>query len=229
MPDAEALQILADRRGNMYDPRVVDTFFAMHAAEARPTDDTASATAAAIPAPPAVSDQTHPSAHRSELEAFFDLGRSLAQTRSIAATGDALWRSLSRHLPASAFVLFTYEERTDSLVVGYQAGDAAVAAGTRIPLGERLSGWVAAARQPIVNSDARLDLDEALRDASPLRSALAVPIRRNGNGSTAGVLTFYARDPDAFNDAHRRIAAAAAHAVAETAAPVESPAHALIR
>jgi GAF domain-containing protein len=217
----------------MYDPRVVDTFFAMHAAEARPTADPASATADVVPAQPAVADQAHASAAAIELEAFFDLGRSLARTASVATTGEALWRSLSRHLPASAFVLFTYDETTDSLVVGYQTGDPGVAAGTRIPLGARLSGWVAAARQPIVNSDARLDLDDALRDASPLRSALAVPIRRGGNGSTAGVLTFYARHPDAFSDAHRRIAAAAAHAVAETAASDESPAlpwpHALTR
>ena len=233
LSDAEALQILADRRGNMYDPRVVDTFFAMHAAEARPAADAASAPADVAPAQPALADQAHAPAAAIELETFFDLGRSLARTASVATTGDALWTSLSRYIPASAFVLFTYDEKTDSLVVGYQAGDPAVAAGTRIRLGERLSGWVAAAQQPIVNSDARLDLDDALREASPLRSALAVPIHRHGHGSTAGVLTFYARHPEAFSEAHRRIAAAAAHAAAETTAPDESPAlarsHALIR
>ena len=30
MEDRDALQILSDRRGTMYDPRVVDTFFALH-------------------------------------------------------------------------------------------------------------------------------------------------------------------------------------------------------
>jgi len=219
LSDAEALQILADRRGNMYDPRVVDTFFAMHAAEAGPAADTAAASADVIPPQSAAPDQTSGSGTAVELEAFFDLGRSLARTATASTTGDTLWRTLSRYLPASTFVLFTYDESTDSLVVGYQAGEPAVATDTRIRLGERLSGWVAAARQPILNSDARLDLDDAFRDSSPLRCAMAVPIRRAGDGLTEGVLTFYARHPDAFSDAHRRIATAAAHAVAETSVP----------
>ena len=75
-----------------------------------------------------------------------------------------------------------------------------------------MSGWVAAAGQPVVNSDARLDLDEADRDASPLRSALAVPVE--AGGAVIAVLTFYARPPGAVSEPHHRLAQAAAHAIA---------------
>jgi GAF domain-containing protein len=85
-----------------------------------------------------------------------------------------------------------------------------VAATTRIPLGERLSGWVAAARQTIVNSDARLDLDAGVRDDSPLRSALAVPIIADGR--VLGVLAFYSRSTEGFREPHTRLAEAAAYA-----------------
>lgn len=78
---------------------------------------------------------------------------------------------------------------------------------TRISLGERLSGWVVATGQSVVNPDARLDLDEAVRDESPLRSALAVPVISNGR--SAGVLSFYACEANAFDDTHRRLVAAA--------------------
>jgi len=82
---------------------------------------------------------------------------------------------------------------------------------TRIPLGERLSGWVAATGQTAVNSDARLDLDENAREDSPLRSALAVPVMAKGR--SVGVLSFYAREANAFDESHRRLMLAASLAV----------------
>ena len=62
-----------------------------------------------------------------------------------------------------------------------------------------------------MNSDARLDLDEAARERSPLRSALAVPMI--SNGQVVGVLCAYASQPDAFSEAHRRLLQAAAAAL----------------
>ena len=69
------------------------------------------------------------------------------------------------------------------------------------------SGKMAATGQAAVNSDARLDLDETVRDQSALRSALAVPVISKGR--SAGVLSFYACEPNAFDDTHRRLIAAA--------------------
>jgi len=49
--------------------------------------------------------------------------------------------------------------------------------GLRIPIGQRLSGWVAANRQTIVNSDAALDLgDSAKATPTPLRSCMSAAL-----------------------------------------------------
>jgi GAF domain-containing protein len=134
---------------------------------------------------------------------------------SHAQLGEILWIHLRKHLPASAFVLYGYDGANDSIVSVYRAGDAAGGIdATPIPLGERLSGWVAATAQTVMNSDARLDLDELAREHSSLRSALAVPI--TSDGRIVGVLSFYADAPNAFEDGHRRLVEAAGRAVADS-------------
>ena len=110
-------------------------------------------------------------------------------------------------------MLYGYDGVNDTIVCLYTAGDGTrTVDGTPIPLGDRLSGWVAATAQTVKNSDARLDLDERAREHSMLRSALAVPILSNGR--TAAVLSFYAVASNAFDDTHRRIVEAASRAVA---------------
>ena len=211
MEDREALQILSDRRGTMYDPRVVDTFFTMHGSgiETVSAPPLPNQPHSALQAPLRAGDD-----HRElDLQTFFDFGRALAAPASMAELGEIVWRQFKTRLPASTFVLYGYDHADDSIVAVYEAGvEGCPVRTTRIPLGERLSGWVAATGQTVVNSDARLDLDEAVRDQSPLRSALAVPVMSNGR--SAGVLSFYACEPNAFDDAHRRLVAAASLALA---------------
>ncbi|MGH9348605.1 MAG: HD domain-containing phosphohydrolase [Vicinamibacterales bacterium] len=212
LDDRDALQILHNRRGSMYDPRVVDAFFALDGSER-----TREGPPAIAPVPVAVSE---PAASRDGTDAneplllmFYELGRALAALGSTSMVGDALWKHLRPHVPASSFVLFEYDEGSDALIAAYDAGPASIGLRTtRFAVGERLSGWVAATGQTIMNSDARLDLDEARRGESPLRSALAVPV--TADGRVVAVLTFYALDANAFDDAHRRLVLAAARAVA---------------
>lgn len=110
-------------------------------------------------------------------------------------------------------VLFVYDESGDALAPAFRAGVETVPADARVSLGDRLSGWVAATRTPIINSDARLDVDPGLRDFSPLQSALAVPI--SDGGQLGGVLAFYSDRQGAFTPVHQRMAEAAAALVAE--------------
>ena len=110
-------------------------------------------------------------------------------------------------------MLFVYDESCDALAPIFATGSSTVAPSSRIAVGERLSGWVAATRTPIVNSDARLDLDPDVRDRSRLQCALAVPV---GNGEhVGGVLAFYSESQSAFSSLHLRMAEAAAALVAE--------------
>lgn len=82
-------------------------------------------------------------------------------------------------------------------------------------MGQRLSGWVGANRQTILNSDPMLDLGEVARALRPpLRSCLSTPLTV-GN-ELVGVLTVYSTHRDAFTEDHKRIAEVIARQVSHT-------------
>src|SRR5207237_4245636 len=83
----------------------------------------------------------------------------------------------------------------------------------RIPRGELLSGWVAANRQPIINSDPMLDLGEVARAMSPpLRASLSTPAE--ARGEVLAVLTLYS-SAESFKPEDLKIVEAAGRCVAE--------------
>jgi putative nucleotidyltransferase with HDIG domain len=218
LDDRAALQIILDRRGSMYDPRVVDAFLEMHQADAAEIASSAPAAAPGAPSFPVVTAGRE----LQDLQTLADLGRALAGPLSVRHIGESLWRHLCNRVPASAFALYAFDQSTDALVAVHAEGDEAhKLRGSRIALGERLSGWVAATRQSVMNSDARLDLDEAAREQSALRSALAVPVEVDGR--IVGVVSFYSRQPNAFDESHRRVAQAAAYAAALCGISVAPP------
>jgi putative methionine-R-sulfoxide reductase with GAF domain len=216
MEDRDALQIVNDRRGKMYDPRVVDAFVEMHGLGLVATSSSQLpmlASPVAVPVRPAP-ERAEEDRGDVDLQTFFDLGRALHAATSTARLGEMLWMHLRKRVPASAFVFYRHDGANDTIVSVYRAGDqAGEVDAASMPIGDRLSGWVAATAQTVMNSDARLDLDEPAREHSSLRSALAVPIV--SNGQTAGVLSFYAEALNAFDDTHRRLVEAAARAVAD--------------
>jgi len=213
LEDAAALQVLAERKATMYDPRVVDAFFACHGVEAVEATDPVPVFASEEPsATLPTADGVIEGSGALELEAFFHLGRALNRARGAQAI-DVLWTHLQPHLPAVTLVLYVYDPTRDAIAPAGEAGAlrSGLCADEAIPLGERLSGWVAATGQSVMNSDARLDLDESSREHSPFRSALAVPM--SSNGRVVGVLSAYAPQPEAFSESHRRLMQAAAVAV----------------
>ena len=217
MSDADALKIVTDRSGTMYDPEVVVALLELHRTTSTPVTTPAVATAPTGEAAPLrlCARVPHDSARsatalRDPLHVIADVAAAVAAHRSPALVGEAIWSSVRDCVPATAFVLFACEGH--ALVPAYRGGEPAVGVHTRIPVGERLSGWVAATRLAIVNSDARLDFDADVRDSSPLCTALAVPVYRNDE--TLGVLAFYADSPDVFVESHQRLAEAAAYVAA---------------
>jgi putative nucleotidyltransferase with HDIG domain len=227
--DRAALQVLTARRGTMYDPRVVDTFFELYEEEIAHAPGHQSSTAladvtAAIPALVASDSATaaQPEESEADFDTFCDLGRALSgPPMTMVQLGETLWSHLRRHIPASAFALLVHDAQSDSLVRAFQSAGSPLGPDSRIRLGERLSGWVAATGQTVLNAEARLDLDEDVRSGSALRSALCVPI--TSADRMAGVLAFYAEPRSAFDERHRRMAQAAAHAAA-TQIPMVVPA-----
>ena len=195
----------------MYDPQVVDTFFAIMAAGSRWCRCRRSRTPrhSALQTPLRAGE-----GHRElDLQTFFDFGRALAAPASMAELGEIVWRQFKTRLPASTFVLYGYDQVDDSIVAVYEAGvEGYPVRTTRDSAGRATERVGGRDRQTVVNSDARLDLDDADRDQSALRSALAVPVISNGR--SAGVLSFYACEPNAFDDTHRRVIVAAGLALA---------------
>jgi putative nucleotidyltransferase with HDIG domain len=206
MTDTDALKIITDRRGTMYDPQVVDAFFAYREVEAMTPENQEAPPMPIIEKPQVLDAGPQPDA---ELVAFVSLGRALSGVTGAADTVRVLHQHLQPLLPAATLVAFGYDRASDSIVALAEAGgEPDYWKGTTIPLGERVSGWVAATQNSALNSDARLDLDDDKRDQSPLRSTLSVAVTTGD--SLSGVLTLYAEGVDAFQERHRRLLLSAA-------------------
>jgi putative nucleotidyltransferase with HDIG domain len=215
MEDREALQILSDRRGKMYDPQVVDAFFVLHGKGM--VSSSAPSQSQAPEVKPVTGDPLLDLAVEQhgdlDLQTFFNLGRALSAPVAPAQLGEILWTHFRAHLPATAFVLYGYDPATDSIRAVYTTGEDVSSFGsTPVALGGRLSGWVAATGQTVMNSDARLDCEGPAADECALRSALAVCL--GPKGRPIGVLSFYARKSNAFDETHLRLIEAVGRALA---------------
>jgi hypothetical protein len=73
--------------------------------------------------------------------------------------------------------------------------------GLTVPIADRVSGWAFAHCQPVLNSDAILELGPVARTfTTPLRYVVAVPIM---DGTPVAVLTVYGAEP--FDKDHKRL------------------------
>ena len=215
LSDKEATAILQERRGTMYDPLIVDKFLSVFK-ELAPHDlgESASSgvgivaiTRVAVPVetPQISSGLDDIAASTEEMLVLYELARGLAGHVQLADAGDVISKHLRRIVPASTCVFYIYEADRDDLLAAHAAGDnASHFVGLRIARGERLTGWVAANRQTILNSDPILDLGEAARSIKPrLRSCLSTPLL--SQGQLIGVLSVYSTQQKAFTDDHRRV------------------------
>jgi putative nucleotidyltransferase with HDIG domain len=210
--DDEALAILLERRGSMYDPLVVDTFIRVHQ-DIAPEHSTLPATLRSIAVSKSESEPNRAPAGRVHLDDLNgnlpELQAALNGHRSALEITEILVRHLRKRVPFSLSIMYVYDIRRDELVAEYVAGEAAhLVADLRIARGERLSGWVAANRQTILNSDPMLDLGEiSTQTVPPLRTAVSVPIV--ADTELFAVLTLYSAT-ERFTDSHRKIVETAA-------------------
>jgi putative nucleotidyltransferase with HDIG domain len=224
LSDEEAFAILIERRGSMYDPLIVDTFLKVHettpAERARtgpPSEvlNTIAHSRRAVPDKMASPSLSGIGADADEMLSMFELASAVAGNSSLGGAGDAIAKHLRRLIPWSLCVFFLYDRASDEIEARHAVGDgASLVRGMRIVLGQRLSGWVAANRQTIANSDASLDLDLERSDTLRLRSCLSTPLVFDDE--LIGVLSLYSAEPDGFSDDHRRIIEAVARQIAPT-------------
>jgi putative nucleotidyltransferase with HDIG domain len=220
LPDHEALRILVDRRGKMYDPLVVDTFIAVYRELAPPSVDRAeelplrAIAAATATVGTASSRFDEISGSSEEMLTLFELARGLTGDSDLEATCENIFVHVRRLVPASLCVFYSYEIDSDELVAAYVSGESsALVLGIRIALGQRVSGWVAAHRRSIRNSDATLDLGTAAR-VMPSRPLSCLSTHVTDGKTLVGVLTLYSTQVAAFSDEHQRILQAVAAQVA---------------
>lgn len=227
LSDADAIRILTDRRGSMYDPLVVDAFIRVYRDIAPPqVEDRGQASGGLSVITQAVVDPSTAgeapsrlddiSASTEEMLVLYDLAKNLTGQFGLADAGDVIYKHLRRIVPASTCVFYVYDSAADELVAAHAAGESAAHfVGLRIPRGQRLTGWIAANKQTILNSDPVLDLGEVARSLQPrLRSCLGTHL--TVDSSLVGVITLYSTHRDAFNEDHRRIVEAVARQVAQT-------------
>jgi putative nucleotidyltransferase with HDIG domain len=212
LSDDDALAILRERRGSMYDPLIVDSFVNCYRELTPRTPETDTF------AGPLQIGRKHPSseqieagfddisASREEMLMVYDLARALSSSSSLQDAAELIDRHVRRVIPVSSFVLFTLDATCDELVAAYASGEhVGHLLALRIPRGQRLSGWVAANQQGILNSDPVLDLGDAARGMKPrLHACLSTPLV--DNGTTVGVISLYSSTPSAFTMDHRRLA-----------------------
>lgn len=196
----DAIAVLLERRGTMYDPLIVDKFVEAQEqlskiAEGSDKETVALETLATklriAPEPPLPS--LAEASERPPIKAL-SLLRSIKPSipgTSIEDLGVIVSKQLTKLASFAAIAIYCTEEDGQSLRCRYAEDPLSGLVGMPdIPFGERLSGWVAAHRTPIWNSDATLDLSKDMaKDGIELGSS--VPLI---DGEVCiGTLTLYSR------------------------------------
>jgi putative nucleotidyltransferase with HDIG domain len=211
MSDADALAILTQRRGTMYDPAIVDTFVRVYrrivpAADAvHPVAKTLGDARTTRLEPADATAGTGIEAATSEVLAVTSLARAVSGEATIADVGALTWMMLRPVAPCVSMAIFIYEEKHDAVAVQYADGvHAATLRGARMTLGAGIAGWSAAHRRFVLNGDPAIDLGSGVGSFSPpLRSSLTVPLIHESN--VLAVISLYASTPEAFSDDHARL------------------------
>jgi putative nucleotidyltransferase with HDIG domain len=199
----EAIRLLESRSGTMYDPRVVKRFLEIFESIGPESRSTVS--------PDALSDitrtaqdqtlrSTAPTHDKETLTTLFDLGFQAASAANVADALERIHPVVQRLMPADIIAVYQYSPESDTLVATAVVGaHAETIAGTTIHLGQRLTGWVAANRETIVNSDAALDLGNIAMTLEPTPQAcLSAPIC--AGATLAGVVTIYSTRRQPFTE-----------------------------
>ena len=194
MSDAQAIGILVQRRGTMYDPLVVDTFVREYVSiKAEVERDTALAPSIdarreiVAPSTPVIPE---PSGHGELVSALELLGAisPISLRPSAVSVCREMISNLRRIARFDSAAVYAVHDSLITLDCIYADGPLASSlTGSTIPLAEQLSGWVGAHRTPVWNSDAALDT--AVSKQTGVEIASSMPLA--DDTAVAGVLTLY--------------------------------------
>jgi putative nucleotidyltransferase with HDIG domain len=203
MTRQQAEQVLKERRGKTYDPWIVDRFLTiLDRLEASDLADTHQVVDINQPVSGARAQLDVISATTAEEREFNELRRDLPRSTSLSDATEILFKHLRRVVPLATVALYRPRVDANEVVVVTASGvGASTIKGLSVPIAERVSGWVFANSQPVLNSDAILELGPMARTLStPLRYVAAVPIM---DGQVVAVLVVFGADP--FDKDHKRL------------------------
>jgi putative nucleotidyltransferase with HDIG domain len=225
----ETFEIIDARRGTMYDPAIVDAFGEACRSIAETEPESVNAQEETVSTPVATrgasSDWATPET-RDEIRLALNLGAAL----SLDSGRRCPWRTLAdalRELPdVDTVAIFVVDEANECLAPLRVSGRHAHSVEQlSIPIGERMSGWVAAVGQPMINADASLDLFDV--EAAPLRTAVAIPC--HGPNEARVVVALYSKREGTLGVLHQRLIEAAVARLTDREIPArpdrEIPAH----
>jgi diguanylate cyclase (GGDEF)-like protein/putative nucleotidyltransferase with HDIG domain len=152
-------------------------------------------------------------AARQEAQTLFELSHELGNSLSLDETLSVLSVRLRKLVPFDSIAIYVL--RDSKLIPEYVSGDNfRLFSSLEIPLGQGLSGWVAANRKPIVNGNPSVEPGYSSDPAriSSLRSAISVPLE--GVSGVLGALTLYKAEADSFTQDHLRVLLAISSKVA---------------
>jgi putative nucleotidyltransferase with HDIG domain len=228
MTDKDALAILMERRGTMYDPAIVDMFVRVYE-RIMPAPDAVHPVAktlgdARTTKLEPVDTGTGIEAATSEVLAVASLARAVSGEATIGDVGALTWMMLRQVVPCVSMAIFLRDEKQDAMIVQYADGaHASALRGARRTLGAGIAGWSAAHRRFVLNGDPAIDLGPGVISFSPpLRSSLTVPLAQDSN--VLAVISLYASTPEAFTDDHARLLTLLAPSLATSIASLNTTA-----
>jgi putative nucleotidyltransferase with HDIG domain len=207
MSDEEALRIVLERRGSMYDPFVVDTFVRCHKQVMPPVDSMVHPAARAVGGARsrAVTEPSRTLAvegqQLDELVAFTSLSRAVCGEATFSDVGTLTWLMVRNVVPCDAVALYVIDEATDMMVARHAAGAHASAwRRARYPMAVGAVGWSAVNRQPLVNAEPFLDCDAGVspEDSPPPHTMCTMPLVHEG--MLTAVLALYRPKSAPFTD-----------------------------
>ena len=226
----EAIAILLERRGTLYDPMVVDTFIRIlpDIPEDVPAATPHSAALAQISQAASVSVPAMIPASSVDPPTTIDLSEIASLTNVVNASSsltDTLLLAtmqVRRAIPRGTCAIYVLSDDGTTLEAGLASGPLESALrGASFTIGQGLTGWVAANRTTIVNSDARLDI--SLPGTSEADGQTCLSTALCDGSALRGVLTLYREASQPFSAAESRAAETLAPYIAEILGRLSQP------
>ncbi len=217
-----AMQVIRSLAGKRYDPEVVARFeenldrFIEEAGVHEPHEQESQRLFDAVEDLAPAEMRSHPqpmdfrpfqaiSSSQKEVFALYELARTLGTTLNLQETLTIVAGKISKIVPFTSCVIYICSEDKTSLRAEHVSGDNQEAfRNYSMQLGEHLSGWVAAQKEPAINANPKADLEPILEKITvPLENALVYPLVVND--VSLGAISLYAAKGKSFRYGHFHI------------------------